>query len=41
MDIATVLSVTATSAHFAKSSWDLVEALYAFTKDANIIDNTL
>ena len=41
MDPATILSVIATSAKLAKSSWDLGEALYAFTKDAIVIDTTL
>jgi len=41
MDPATILSVIATSAKLAKSSWDLGEALYTFTKDAIIIDTTL
>jgi hypothetical protein len=41
MDPATILSVIATSAKLAKSSWDLSEALYTFTKDAIVIDTTL
>ena len=38
MDPATILSVIATSAKLAKSSWDPGEALYAFTKDAIVLD---
>lgn len=41
MDPATILSVTATCAKIAKIAWDLGEALYAFTKNAKVINKTL
>lgn len=41
MDPATILSVTATCAKIVKIAWDLGEALYAFTKNAKVINKTL